>query len=276
MKGTKMMTEQKRNERIPLRKALLERFQNIAEELGFTSKEMEQKFKKHYADVDKTQGDRCVDDRKTQIFENYSYDKGKYNGRQFAGGTFGIIGALRIAAEMNENEARTFVKDVYHQQGWQIGDHIDDEHGHITDPKKLLQRNKGCGNQDKIRDGEIPMYSSIVSPEDVDDRFNWIKDIDGYLPVLTGEHEPQGAGINLVENTTFNTNKAVKNQESIFNLDLAEAHHIGQVFYNEMDEEFKQKTEKGDFVNSFVDATIRDYLETLSALCDIREIQYRM
>jgi len=256
-------------------KKLLKKLQRVVKELNSNNKfnfqiqSIEEKFKKYYIPVDRKQGDRCVDDRADKPFAKYPYDQGKYNGRQFAGGTFGIIGALRATTEINENDARDLVKEIYDQQGWKIGDHIDDEHGQITDPKQLQQRNKGCGNQDAIKKGDVPMYAFVTAGE-VKDRFKWIRNINGYLPVLTGGHEAQGAAVNLTKGTTFGTVQAVDENQSLFNLDLAEAYQIAEVFSSEV-----KKTEQ-QFIEDFTEAVITDYLQTLAALNGPTQIQYRI
>jgi hypothetical protein len=256
---------------------LLEHLQTVTEAEGFSVTELGKQFKEYYTSVDRTQGDRCVDGRTPKKVDGYDFADGSFNGRQFAGGTFGIIGALRSTTDRNEDEARAFVKRVYEKNGWRIGDHIDDDHGSINDTEILKTRNMGCGNQDKIREGAIPMYAEGqvgVTPEEVDDRFTWLRKINGYLPVLKGEHEEKGAAVNLFLGKTFNTEKAVEQNKSIFNLDLAEAHYIAQTFYKEMESNSDGAGAKDQFVQDFINAVIRDYLQTLAALTEGREIQY--
>lgn len=269
------MSELKAKGLNPLGQNLLTELQQLADELGFTVKEMKSNLSNHYIPVDSSQGDRCVDDRRDKPIDNYPYDQGEYNGRQFPGGTFGIIGALRVVTGMKEKEAQDLVVRAYRKRGWKIGDHIDDEHGQITDLEKLEKRTKGCGNQDAIRAGKVGIYS-FVAPEEVDSRFELIKRERGYLPVLTGEHEAVGAGINLKKGTTFNPKSAVPKKESIFNLDLLEVEGVAKELWQELDSRQKQDQTEESFVSSFLRTVIKDYLQTLAALNGPREIQYRI
>ncbi len=241
----------------------------------FSLKEIEQRYAQYYIKVDPTQGDRCVDDRfiLENLGEEYSYDKGKYTGRQFPGGTFGIIGVLRVLTGLNEEQVRKLVLQVYEENGWQIGDHIDDDHNQITDVEILDLRNRGCGHEDKIREGALPLYQKIVTSQEVDKRFEWIRKQGGYLPVLTGNHLAEAAGVNLIANETFGNKEAVSNKDHFFNCDLATVAEVAQKLYQPISNESWFSGDKQIFVDKFIKTVTRDYLQTLAALSEIREIQ---
>lgn len=191
---------------------LLTLVKQTAQEEGFETGNLEEKYHQYYVSSLKN-GHRCVDGR--AVLETYEdgqptdYKNENNLGDQFPGGTFGIIGALRVVAKLDENKAREVVKKVCDNQGIRMGDHIDDGHGQIKIKEELEQRTKGCGNQDAAGDGKIPMYADLVNEEIIKDRFAWLRTNNGAVPVLTGEHEEKLATVNLEAGKTFNTSKAV-------------------------------------------------------------------
>jgi len=258
---------------------LMKCLEEVAQEENFPLIDLEEKYKPYFVSFESSDGDRCVDDRYilTGLSEQYPYDKTQnsgYKGIALPGGTFGFIDALRYVTEMREDEAQNLVMQVYQENKWLIGDHIDDEHGQISDPEILKQRNQGCGDQDKKRAGLIPMLKDIVTSDDVDSRFIWIRN-KGFLPVLAGEHRAKIAIVNLKEGETYCNEKAVKDDNYAFNFDLAEVEKRAAVFGQALEDQDKLSGEKNQFIEEIVRAVLRNYFQTLKALNGPAEIQVR-
>lgn len=252
----------------------------VAQEEGFAvNEERRAEFIHFYHDADETQGDRCVDDRTPKLeftAGQYPYASGEYTGIQLPGGTFGIIDSLRyVVRSLSDEQARVLIYAVYQSNHWRFGDHIDDDHGQITDALSLQSRNLGCGDQDKKREGMIPMFQGLVQPEDVDGRFAYIREIGGYLPVLTGGHHPQAALVNLQREKTYNNQEASVKDKMAFNLDLWALEKRARAIYQALTEaKFLNSTEVllKQFTEDFIKAVLRNYLQTLSALGQRKEI----
>ena len=253
-----------------LSKQLLTLVKQVAQEEKFETGDLEEKYHHYYIPSLKN-GHRCVDGRAVlEVYkggESTGYKNENNLGDQFPGGTFGIIGALRMVVKLNENKTREVVKKVCDQNNIRMGDHIDDGHGQIKTKEELEQRVRGCGNQDAAGDGKIPMYADLVDENTIKDRFSWLRANNGAVPVLTGEHEEKLAAVNLEAGKTFNTSKAVSKGKSIFNADLVTAHELGGYIFDELTEiQHQGPVEKQVFQKAFVKEVVRDYMQTLVAL----------
>lgn len=260
-------------EKVSFQQRLLALVKEVAEEESFTVERLDERYNKYYLPATKN-GHRCVDGR--CVLESYGdgsptgYKNTDYRGDQFPGGTFGIIGALRVTTSLDEVEAREVVKKVCKEQGIQMGDHIDDGHGKIKTKEELEKRTRGCGNQDAAGDGKIPMYAGLVNREVIENRFTWLKENGGAVPVLTGEHREHLAAINLVKGQTFNTSEVVGHKvESIFNSDLMAVYELaGNIFERLASQGIQHQGPVGkkDFQKAMVKEVVRDYMQTLVAL----------
>lgn len=259
---------------------LLERIKIIAEELEFSFRETIDDKYENFIKANLTQGDRCVDDRAVCQLEGYPYADGEYTGMQIAGGTFGLIDCLRYVAkdslnqELGEHEARNLIVKVYNEKDWKIGDHIDDDHGQMTDIDQLKTRKKGCGDQDKKRAGKVLMFRDIVTSEDIDGRFDWARENNYYLPVLEGGHHAKAALINLVADQTYDNEKAVEDNNHAFNCDLWVVEQRAEALFDALGNKVGN-TSKEEFIAHMENAVLMNYFQTLRALEGPREIQIR-
>jgi len=242
----------------------------VVEEEGFKTEILPNDFEKYYVSIDHQSGRRCVDGRQPITeYQNEAteYADNNYTGGQFAGGSNGELGALRVVTGLGEDEARGVLTRVCSKRGIRLGNHNDDGHGEIKEKEELSNRTKGCGNQDKLAEGELPMYEDLGINKAIQiARIDWIKEQGGLFPALAGSHEEKGTGINLAGGTTFDTKTAVNEESSIFNLDVRQMYEFAPDIYEELPDEVKRQIKTEDFRKQMVKAVVRDYLQTLKAL----------
>lgn len=180
---------------------------------------------------------RCVDGRGSDDSDM---------GPQELGGSIHMIFLLALFSY--ESFTRLFVREtceVLINLGFPIGGHRD-EHANAA------ENVSGCGFADKL----VKIFKRVLSHseliisrivevlgeehtdalravteklakynlEDIkidgEDLILLLEQMGGQIPVVKGVHEEGLVFVNLVENTTFNTNEAVKKAQSAFNLDL--------------------------------------------------------
>jgi len=244
---------------------------------GFERTPLEEKIESFFTS-DNNAGVRCVDGRgrllKFSDGTPIEYT-GTYLGPQLPGGVNSIIGVTRLLTSVVENEAQELTLRALQGLGIKPGNHIDDAHGTIQTQEELETRTSGCGNQDQIAKGGLPMYKGTVTASDVISRVKWLRDIGGSLPVLTGDHQERAATLNLVSETTFNTQKAVTDGSSIFNADLPIIPSFAKAVFDQLPTQRQKGRSRGLFADQMVEEVVRDYAQTLIALNGPRTMQIR-
>ncbi|MEA3355636.1 MAG: hypothetical protein U9Q63_04120, partial [Patescibacteria group bacterium] len=207
------------------------------------------------------------DGKRLELGQGVAWLKADYKGRQLPGGSNGIAGALRVVTGINEDEAWKVIIKAYEVNEARLGNHNDDNHGALVDFEEIKSQEEGCGNQDKIVDNELLMYKDLGVDSGVRaERIEIIKRHGGSFPALTGKHEEKAVAVNLVMGKTFDTTKAVGEEESVFNADLWAAMEVGEWLYKELSDEQRGDLSKEEFVKDITKAVLRDYLQTAKAL----------
>ena len=258
-----------------LKGTLREIVERVAEEEGFKVETLPSEYEPFYTQVLPT-GHRCVDGRAVKpemgARSDPEFGAEQYKGMQLSGGSLGVVNAVRLVSALDEKQAREVVKAAADQLRQRLGDHIDDKHGHLDGPQ-LKERFEGCGNQDAIAAGKLPMYKGIEI--DVADRMRWLEESGGVVAVLTGDHQEQLAAVNLVPETTFDTCQAVSEGKSTFNADLPEVWQFAGAMYEQLPDSARQEWSQEEFQQAIVEAVMRDYLQTLKALGALRTVYIR-
>ncbi len=114
------------------------------------------------------------------------------------------------------------------------------------------------------------MFKSLNHDETlILDRINWLMKQGGAVIELTGEHQEKGAAVNLVFNTTYDTLKAAKTDQALFNCDIWAAYEIAGFLHDELKAEnfdHQGPKDKQVFQTTFTQELLRNYLQTLKAL----------
>lgn len=259
--------------KLKLQTRLMALVREVAEERNFKIERLGEPFTDYYVEAQNA-GDRCGDGR--AVLEEYTkgggstgYTNENYKGSQIFGGTLGMIGLLRHVAKMDEASARVVISAVYKKYDIKMGNHIDDDHGRKQTVEELAERNAGCANQGEAAKGNMPMYKGMVDQQTVDSRYQYLQDHDASIPVLTGEHEEKRQALNLIPKMTFSTGKAVEEDNSIFNVDLAEIHRRAGLIYKHLQDEgisYTGSSEEGGFQDEFIHAAVLDCAQTYEAL----------
>lgn len=150
-------------------------------------------------------GIRCVDDRGDLTGENLSI--------QLPGAGLHLVDLLRLALAHSQEETTEAVlwemaQDVLasapaRQYGISGGVHIDDEHGHLTDPAQLQVRNSGCG-YDSVRLEVLGRLESNIPGYQAGTHIKKAKDTGWNVQILTGEHHSEAtAAINYLTGQTL-------------------------------------------------------------------------
>lgn len=241
----------------------LEITNEIAEREGFEVLPLPREHEQYYYDLNPEEADRCVDDRPPKNGED------SYNGMQLAAGTLAKVDSFRYVTGANEQRGREKIFRLYQNKGYRIGDHIDDQHGEITDPDKLLGRKDGCGKLRVLSEGKVKIYKDLGVDKDVaHGRIDWVR-INGNVVTLTDIHSAAGAVANLVESTTLNTRKAFEDGNAMFSGDFVESARRSGELYDILSSEGSDEIkgiEIEEFVEKMFRAEITDYLQTLRAL----------
>jgi hypothetical protein len=165
----------------------------------------------------------CMDERKAKkksaqrdvSFDTITERNTENPKPSFVGGAAGFTFMFYLAdPACTIEQAAQKTRTLYEQMRW--GDmeiHIDDEHGHITDPARLLERNKGCGFL-----GASPNLLTILRDLDLtkrtikedkkstfgQDMFNALRKEGAKTVILEGNHAPDAKiVINQIEGKTY-------------------------------------------------------------------------
>ena len=153
----------------------------------------------------------CIDERKI-LGQKNDLKPG------FVGGATGWM-VLFMSIGKSFTEAANLTKKMYAERGWgQMEGHIDNHHGHITDPHELTERTEGCGFlgvwqnvfqvmkqslQEELHNQVV--FADAVEPKTSTDFINAVKESNGNIILLTGLHKAGEAAvaINLVPGKTL-------------------------------------------------------------------------
>jgi hypothetical protein len=136
---------------------------------------------------------RCVDERQATD---------PTNGVQIPGGIYGIVDAVKVLANVTEDEAWTMVRESQIP----IDAHIDDHHGA-----------QGCGYASKIENKPhaVLAQESVAAQE----RLDRVQKAGGSVLHYVGEHHPTHATINYRSGVTLDPSIASRDGLGIFNCD---------------------------------------------------------
>jgi hypothetical protein len=255
---------------------LKEIIHNTAKKEGFRVEKLPSVYLKYFNVLDELESDRCVDGRLPikaiiqKIVQKYQIEK--YRGRQFPGGTFGVVDATRKILGLEEEAGLEFVKNTYKLNGLRMGDHIDnldENHKEIGSEAKLKEKVDGCGKENVTNGSKVAVYNDLgLTPESTSKRINWIKENDGDIYILGGPHNETLAVANLIESETADVEKAAGEGKSFFNMDIKEAYKIGgYIFETALSQGIHMKQgSKEEFQIAFTRLMVTDYLQTLAAL----------
>lgn len=235
----------------------------VAAAEGFEVLPLPQEHDGYYIDLVAENADRCVDDRPPKDNDVV------YAGMQLAAGTLAKVDSVRHVAGMSEERGREVVFGLYTENGYGIGDHIDDHHGKITDTNELGKRKDGCGKLRVLSEGKVAIYAQLgVDVNVAHDRIDWVRE-NGDAVVLTEVHNAIGAVANLVEGTTLDTRTAFADSKAMFSGDFVESVRRSGELYDmlvfEGAAEIKDISRE-EFEERMFRAELTDYLQTLRAL----------
>lgn len=136
---------------------------------------------------------RCVDERQATDATN---------GVEIPGGIYGIIDAVKVLANVSEDEAWRMVRVA----GIPFGAHVDDHHGA-----------RGCGYANKVENDP----QAVLAPEKVvaQERLDRVRQANGVVMHYLGEHHATHATINFREGFSFDPDKASEHGLGVFNCD---------------------------------------------------------
>ncbi len=132
------------------------------------------------------------------------------------GGFLAVVAAL-VATGKGTQEAIDSAIAIYEEHGWTPEGHTDNEHGHLKDPHKLMDRRKGCGFGKVSNDvmasvvaaaNQVGIEGIVEQPETIDYEqvLSEMLARGGRLVVLGGDHysnaelvfTPRGQTVNRV------------------------------------------------------------------------------
>lgn len=259
---------------------LLRLVQEVAQEEGFGVEILASPYAGYYTSTDNS-GHRCIDGRAVRMaFAGRAQaSEAAYLGSQFPGGTLGLLDVLRASTGFTEAVARDIITSVCMKNNARMGGHIDNEHGHIQDTEILTQRNEGCGNQGKAASGGIELLKGLIDTDGINARYEWLRSQGAAIAVLAGEHQERLAAINLEQGITFDTSRAVTEENSIFNLDLPAAQEMAGYIYDEISARgigTALEMNRQEFTELYVKNMVKDFLQTIKALTNLQTVHYHM
>src|SRR3989344_1126545 len=222
--SNKQMAEEvelEQNERLDMLERIILK---VADEEGFTPKELPSKFKKHFQPIDIHAEDRCGDGR--EVLEEINgkstgFKNATYNGPQSIGATPGRLDVTKKVAKISEDDSRFAISRAYIIDSRKMAAHSDDDHGHVNSLEDLEDKGIVCGNQNSKADNKLPMYpkGSVDRPL-IKSRTKWFGERRSPIIPLAKAHTEKLANANLDPDTTFNNHSGVSSNESIFNCDI--------------------------------------------------------
>lgn len=252
---------------------LLERIvRRVAEKEKFDVSDLPVTHRDNFRASDRQRPMRCVDER--PVVEHLGGQRTghlntEYNGIQIPGATPGALDILRRTSNLSEPDARFVVARVAHVDGFTMGAHSDDEHGHVRTVEQLTARKKGCGDQREKADGHLPMYKGSLKKHEIESRPEWLSSQRAPIIPLAGEHTAKIANVNLNPSTTNDNAGGNRRGRPMFNCDLgAAAGPLADSIYEVLQDTGlnKEGHTREEFKERFAENTARNYLQTLAAL----------
>ncbi|KKU87775.1 MAG: hypothetical protein UY18_C0026G0001 [Microgenomates group bacterium GW2011_GWF2_47_9] len=183
-----------------------------------------------YVEVGVGDGCRCVDDRAGKGESDLANLAPQLPGGSEHVMDLILLASLKAGKSVTEDELFQMVEDVYksgaaQKYGLKPGLHIDDEHGHISDPIELEKRDIGCG-ADSVR-VEVLRKMGVEVEYDRGARIREARRRGWNVQILTGHHagaegeEQATAAVNHMVGKTLNTNSLLSpDRRASFNYDV--------------------------------------------------------